>query len=406
MPRNASFYYWTGLFNLAVVALLGMLMRYKIGFDFPIFSQKNILHAHSHFAFSGWVAHTLYWCIAAYIQLDNSAFYNRFIRLIQLNLLLSAAMLISFFVQGYGPVSIIFSTMTILVGYAFGWNYWQYFRKATAPSAAGKWFLSALFFNALSSLGTFYLAWIMLSHQFNQSYYLSSVYFYLHFQYSGWFFFGLMGLFITLLEKFSISLSDSLMFRLFFVACFPAYLLSLLWANLPWYLYGLTVAAVLMQLLALFFTLKEILKCKPILKTRLPKLVKILFSLSVISLIIKIFLQAGSVIPEISKLAFGFRSIVIAYLHLVLLGITTLFLIGYGIVSGWIHETKITRRAIMLFTLSVFANEVVLTLQGTAGIFYFVIPKMNETLFFISVFLFASIVILVVDQVLRKKEPL
>ena len=48
------------IFNLTIVAFLGVLMRYKIGFEFPFFDQKNIQHAHSHFAFTGWITRTLF----------------------------------------------------------------------------------------------------------------------------------------------------------------------------------------------------------------------------------------------------------------------------------------------------------------------------------------------------------
>ena len=41
--------------NLAIVALLGVIMRYKILYPLPFVDQKKFLHAHSHFAFSGWV---------------------------------------------------------------------------------------------------------------------------------------------------------------------------------------------------------------------------------------------------------------------------------------------------------------------------------------------------------------
>ena len=47
------------LINLFVVALLGLLMRYKIGFEFPYLNQKSLQLAHSNFAFTGWISHTL-----------------------------------------------------------------------------------------------------------------------------------------------------------------------------------------------------------------------------------------------------------------------------------------------------------------------------------------------------------
>ncbi|HRN44574.1 MAG TPA: hypothetical protein PLH20_07300, partial [Flavobacterium sp.] len=54
MKLNIQFWLKFSLLNLCLVAALGVLMRYKIGFEFPFFNQKNILHSHSHFAFSGW----------------------------------------------------------------------------------------------------------------------------------------------------------------------------------------------------------------------------------------------------------------------------------------------------------------------------------------------------------------
>src|SRR4051812_34377131 len=59
------------LFNLFLVAVLGTLMRYKIGFPFPHFDQKNLQHAHSHFAFIGWITQALFVLIVHVIQRDQ-----------------------------------------------------------------------------------------------------------------------------------------------------------------------------------------------------------------------------------------------------------------------------------------------------------------------------------------------
>lgn len=50
-------YFRYSVISLFIVAVLGTLMRYKIAFSFPYFDQKNLLHAHSYFAFSGWISH-------------------------------------------------------------------------------------------------------------------------------------------------------------------------------------------------------------------------------------------------------------------------------------------------------------------------------------------------------------
>ena len=59
MPFTSKFWLQFSLANLFIVALLGLLMRYKIGFAFPFLDQKHLQHAHSHFAFAGWISHTL-----------------------------------------------------------------------------------------------------------------------------------------------------------------------------------------------------------------------------------------------------------------------------------------------------------------------------------------------------------
>lgn len=55
---NFNFKFWIRLtlINLLIVAFFGVVMRYKIGFAFPYLNQKNLQHAHSHFAFGGWIS--------------------------------------------------------------------------------------------------------------------------------------------------------------------------------------------------------------------------------------------------------------------------------------------------------------------------------------------------------------
>ena len=73
MCFNSKFWLKFSLINLLIVALLGLLMRYKIGFEFPYFDQKSLQHSHSHFAFSGWISHTLMVFMTAYlIKKSNS----------------------------------------------------------------------------------------------------------------------------------------------------------------------------------------------------------------------------------------------------------------------------------------------------------------------------------------------
>src|SRR5690606_23248505 len=109
----------------------------------------------------------------------------------------------------------------------------------------------------------------------------------------------------------------------------PAYLLSILWAKLPWWLYIFAILAVVLQLFGWVITVKQIRK---LLQQKLPaieRLPYILLGLCGLAYSIKLVLQTASVIPSLSHFAYGFRPIVIGYLHLVLLGVITLFIIAY-----------------------------------------------------------------------------
>nr|MBP6448391.1 hypothetical protein [Saprospiraceae bacterium] len=184
-------------------------------------------------------------------------------------------------------------------------------------------------------------------------------------------------------------------FKTFFIACIPAYLLSILWAKLPWYLYILPVVAVLLQLWGLSILVKKVIIHLKHIKTTWPKTVQWLFGLAFIALIIKFLLQAGSVFPEISKLAFGFRSIVIAYLHLVLLAFTTLFLLGYMFLDKYIRQNKLSNISLIVFSIGVFANEFVLMIQGVTSFVYILVPYLNQVLFGVSLIMLFSLILLV-----------
>ena len=121
----------------------------------------------------------------------------------------------------------------------------------------------------------------------------------------------------------------------------------------------------------------------------------------------KFLLQLGSTIPALSQLAFGFRPIVIAYLHLVLLAVISLFLLFYIYANHLIHYNKQIKTGIIIFSVGVLLNEVVLAVQGIASFSYTVIPLVNEMLFGAAIVLVSGIGIMVIYSIKKvKKQPL
>ena len=387
------------IFNLTIVAFLGVLMRYKIGFEFPFFDQKNIQHAHSHFAFTGWITHTLFVLMLLFLNEQKPILLlNKYKPILVGNLICAYGMLISFFIQGYGIISIFFSTLSILITYLYAF-YFIKDLKQIAPNPVKLWFHAAFLFYLFSSLGTFSLAYMMITKNLPQNFYLASVYYYLHFQYNGFFFFSCMGLFMGQWYRMVPRIKkDKQIFWWFAIACVPTYFLSILWMNLPLWLYLLVIIGSFMQFVGWGLLLNVVRQHIDVLKANIKPIWQKFFFLLALAISIKLLLQLGSTIPSISKLAFGFRPIVIAYLHLVLLAIISFFLIVYMFCFNILTTFKYTIGAISLFVFGIFFNEIILLIQGIGAFTYTLIPYANETLFIAALIMFISITLLLILQ--------
>ncbi len=396
MHFNSKFWLKFSLINLLLVALLGLLMRYKIGFEFPYFNQKSLQHSHSHFAFSGWISHTLMILMIVFLDKRTKNLENRFFKkynfILTANLICAYGMLIFFIIQGYGLFSIIFSTASLVVSYVFAYYFIKDLKQIPKYDLSKNWFKAALFFNVISSLGTFALAYMMVTKTIHQEEYLASIYFYLHFQYNGWFFFACIGLLFSFLNlKSSENPFFKNVFKLFFIACIPAYFLSTLWLDLPIFIYILAVIAAFIQVYTWFRFLIIITKTKRDYLENFPFFLRYILLFVAFALSIKFLLQLGSTIPAISQLAFGFRPIVIAYLHLVLLAIFSLFLLFYIYANHLIHFNKQIKIGVIIFSIGVLFNEIILAIQGIASFSYTVIPFANEMLFGAAIILVSGI---------------
>lgn len=401
-----DFKFWVrfAIFNLLIVSLLGVIMRYKIGFEFPYFNQKNLQHAHSHFAFGGWISMMIMVLMLQSVKDKLSQIIlASFKKIILANLIVAYGMLIAFSMEGYSFYSITFSTLSIFVSFWFSFKFYVHSKKMNTLKGV-KWLNVAMLFNILSTLGTFSLSYMMASKQIDQHSYLASVYWYLHFQYNGWFFFASMGLFVNYLSAKQIILNaEESAFKLFTIACIPAYGLSVLWLNLPIGIYVIIVLAAFMQFYGLLIFLKELLLTKHINQFKLNVVAKILLLCVVVAIIFKVLLQLGSTVPAISKFAFGFRPIVIAYLHLVLLAFTTVFLIVYTYLNNLIDDSKYLKIGLIIFVIGIVFNELLLAIQGVFSITYTKVPLANELLFVASIIIFTSLLIINISLFNQRK---
>lgn len=387
------------LLNFLIVALLGVTLRYKIAFALPFVDQKHLLHAHSHFAFTGWITQLLMVFMVAYLSQHEPGCWLRYRKILVANLVTAYGMLLTFPVEGYGLFSILFSTLSIFVSYWFAFAYWRDLNRLPAQYITHNWFKASLLFSVISSIGAFTLAFMMANKTVHQNWYLASTYFFLHFQYNGWFLFACGGIFHWLLQQRGVYIRGAkTIFWLFAAACIPAYFLSALWLPMNTLVYLLVILAAVMQMAGwAVFAWKALPQMKPLVQSW-PPAAKWLMGLSAVALTMKLLLQLGSTVPVLSNLAFGFRPIVIGYLHLVLLAVISLFLLAAAVITGALHLNRLLRIGISVFVAGVFANELVLMIQGTAAMSYNNIPYTNEALFGVAVVMCAGILLVNLSQ--------
>lgn len=398
--KGINFWVKVALFNLVVVALLGVLLRYKIAFSWPWIQQKHLLHGHSHFAFAAWVGQMIMTLIGFSLNERNQQQVSfQFKSLLFWNSLVAFFMLFAFVYQGYGFISIFFSTWSTAINYVFCWRVWRNLNQNKSLTTGDYYIKASIIFNVLSSLGTMYLGYLMSNKINHAEMYLASVYYYLHFQYNGYFIFSCLGLFTYFLEAHQLQVPrEKIVFYLMAASLAPAYLLSIIWAKLPLYMYLILVLAAFTQLSAWFYWLLQIFRQSAFIKPHVSALNTFLWILVALAASLKFSLQGLSVLPSLSEYAFGFRPVVIAYLHLVLLGVVTLFLLGYALNKGYIVLNNWLPIGLFIFILGILLNELILMLQGMSFLNLVQIPFSNQLLFGVALIMMSGTMVLFCSQ--------
>ncbi|MGC3944361.1 MAG: hypothetical protein QM762_07565 [Chryseolinea sp.] len=337
---DASRLFKVPLAFLLIASMLGLLLRSQQIWPLPAVVYSHLLHAHSHVMFLGWIFNVL--LIAFSLEFAEVKMFRALFWVLQSLVL---GMLVSFPLQGYGVFSIVFSSLHTIGTFAFI----ILFLRATRGKSSFSLMLAkaALVFFVLSSFGPFALGYLKSNAPEHSNIYRFAIYFYLHFQYNGFFFFGILSLIARLAE---IYLPSKDLRRLqyachaFIIACLPAFLLSTLWSkpSLIFNIIGMLSAITqLAGLLLIWAPMKKLINQKDISGNA-----RLFFALSSVALIIKFGLQFISAFPAAAEFANEFRHVVIAYLHLVLVGFTSFFLFGWlihkKVIPATVHwETRL-----------------------------------------------------------------
>ncbi len=386
--RHWNLLLWT---NFLWVALLGLLMRYKIIAPLPWLEQKNLIQAHVHFAFNGWIGLGFLIFLTGIPSLTNTRNHNYLLGYYFLCLV----QFFGFLFFGYCVISLVITVLLqIPLWLAIGTIYNG--RKSKPELSLIKiCFGFAFLFLMLSQLSLILLHVKMIRLDLQQSEYMGIWYFFLHFSYNGWFIFGIFSL---ILGNFPVSRPSNLLMKTLLIVLgicvIPTYLLSLLWLNDASWMKTISWIFSFVQLCAFLVFIRLLHACIPHQSLQLQT--KWFWSIALLSLSIKYFLQFFQNFELFEQIAFSHRSIVIGYLHLIFLGFVTMFFIGYLFERGvWNSFKKSNRFGLFLIGSGIILNELTLMIQGILSIQLKLLPGTNILLFAFTLVIITGIITLI-----------
>lgn len=306
---------------------MGLLLRWHQyapvdGLVFPYW-----LHAHSHVMFLGWILNALSIGYVHYFILPQQQRTYRGL-IIWLNVLV-AIMLVAFPLQGYAGFSIVISTLYTILAAFFGYSFLRDTMSRQQVLAIGfaRW---SFIFYFIASLAPFAIGILSATGQGQTQAYYLAVYFFLHFLYNGAFTCGVLSLLYQLLQTKGIELDEKSAQRfkfLFCLTCIPAYILSTLWIQPPFIYNSIGFIVAILQLVAFYYFICSVKVLFTKESKRFSWSSRALLFVAIACFLLKLVLQLVSAFPAVAMLAYEVRYFVIAYLHLVLLGMLTFLLL-------------------------------------------------------------------------------
>lgn len=352
------------LLNLAIAAAIGCVLRAFYVVDIPYLRFKSLLHAHSHVAMLGWVFIALLVFLLEDTQDDRSRRIHR--RLFLGVQIAVVGMLVAFPVQSYGPVSITFTAMHLLLSYVLVVMAWRGTRHWLAAGSR-RLVRIAVWLMAVSTIGVWAMGPLLATGLFGTEVYYWSIQFFLHFQFNGWFWFAALALWSRWAEtRGAPGLLDPFTIRLWLVSAVLTFALAIAWSERHWFVIAINSVGVLLQLWAGWRTARSILSRQRQLFHKAPLWAWRCVTYALIGMGLKVLMQTAVAVPAVAILAFTVRNYVIGFIHLNMLGAISMMLFAMALLRGWFVSTdRLVRIGLALFTSGVLLSEAALFIQGS-----------------------------------------
>jgi len=386
------------LYFFILISLFGLILRIMPLYSLP-FNYSFLLHAHSHVAFLGWL-HGGFISFISYIFLNHKLNTTTFKWIYWFTILNVVGMTISFPLQGYKFFSILFLSLFLIGTYLYTWYFFKH-RQIGSFKSTYLFVKTGLLLQILSSLSPWSLGLIIKFFGKNSPYYKYDIFYYLHFQYNGWFLFSTIAIAFFMLEKRHITIPVQQVkntHRLMLIAVFLGFFSNILWNN-PGIIYNfLAIVGATAEIIAFFVLLLIFNRYYRYLQNQLGNFNYLILKLVFFTFMIKITLQFIGSFQYYADLSYQIRDFIIGYLHLIMLGIFTPFLI---IVASELKFIFLSKKAFYTFYTGFLITEILIF---TKGIFYwFKIDNFSYLLMYL-IFIFTFIMFIGILLILLKSK--
>ena len=383
---------WAFLYFIITI-LLGLSLRVSYIAD-VFFNIRHVTHSHSHIGLLGWIYTILSSLICQYFlrETDRKPYFILFL-CTQFCIL---GMLFSFPFGGYFLYSIIFSSLFIICTYWFSIFFlkrskkYNFIRFSISKSVdvendkplSLKFVHWGIYFLILSSIGIWLLPVAIVKAGKGSDWYNSALYFFLHFQYNGWFLAVLFGLLVGEIEHMSLLNSKRLKGALYNFIIGTIGSVTLSWVgffNEP-ILYIIGNISGFLLLASIFELYRAYMQLEK------PAFLMQMFLL--LCMLKTIFMFLGS-FPWIAEVVLPNREFVISYLHFTFLGV-----IGFGVLHFLEKNLHIhfPYWSLSLYTTAFVGSEILIAYKGIAILCelfvpdnYYLLLVVFSSLFFIAV---------------------
>ena len=383
---------WAFLYFIITI-LLGLSLRVSYIAD-VFFNIRHVTHSHSHIGLLGWIYTILSSLICQYFlrETDRKPYFILFL-CTQFCIL---GMLFSFPFGGYFLYSIIFSSLFIICTYWFSIFFlkrskkYNFIRFSISKSVdvendkplSLKFVHWGIYFLILSSIGIWLLPVAIVKAGKGSDWYNSALYFFLHFQYNGWFLAVLFGLLVGEIEHKSLLNSKRLKGALYNFIIGTIGSVTLSWVgffNEP-ILYIIGNISGFLLLASIFELYRAYMQLEK------PAFLMQMFLL--LCMLKTIFMFLGS-FPWIAEVVLPNREFVISYLHFTFLGV-----IGFGVLHFLEKNLHIhfPYWSLSLYTTAFVGSEILIAYKGIAILCelfvpdnYYLLLVVFSSLFFIAV---------------------